>query len=153
MSCAYRYARSFRQTARLPEPKEHNLTQLLSFEAAVDQWQAIKRQLSALADQELELRLSIFAAAFPTPKEGANSRLLADGAKLKAEYPFNRKVDDIIWRPIRARLIADGIDADEIVRYKPDLAIGAYKKLAPDIRRKVDKAVTAKPGRPSLVIE
>lgn len=125
----------------------------MTFEEAVERWQNLSRQLSTLKEQEFELRKQIFTACFPKPKEGANAFLMADGAKLKATYSINRTVDDAVWRPIRSLLISEGYEADDIVRYKPDLATGVYKKLPPDIRRRVDKAITAKPGAPQLRVE
>lgn len=132
--------------------EQAKLTQL-SFDDAVERWLNLSRQISALKEQELALRNQIFTAGFPKPKEGLNSITLQNGARLKATYPINRSVDDQLWRPIRATLIAKGYHADDIVRYKPSLADGPYKKLPPDIRRMVDKAITAKPGTPSLKVE
>jgi hypothetical protein len=125
----------------------------MTFEAAVAQWQSLKRQISSLAEQEMILRLHVFSAAFKTPVEGINLLTMADGAKLKATYPINRKVDGALWLPVRAELIAKGVLADDIVKYHPELSIGTYKKLPADIRRKVDRAITAKPGTPSLKVE
>jgi len=127
--------------------------QALRLQIAVSQWQALRRQISTLQAQELELRLQIFASAFPRPSEGTNTLTMEDGAKLKADFPMTRKVDNNLWLPIRATLLGKGIAADDIVKYKPELAVGPYKKLPGDIRRMVDKAVTAKPGTPSLKVE
>lgn len=124
-----------------------------SFEAALDRWQKINRQLTKLKGEEVELRQQLFSAAFPKPKEGTNNFELADGRLLKADYKINRSIDEEQWRILRTELMAEGIAADDIVTWKPSLSVGTYKKLTPAIRKRVDAAVTSKPGLPSFKVE
>jgi hypothetical protein len=125
-----------------------------TFEAVLDKWQFAKQMMNVWQTQERELRLALFGGAVPTPKEGVNNVELSDGRICKFDHKVNRTIAD----PVAARdeLRAAGInDVDQYLKPKYELAVGPYKKLAPDsaARLVLDKYITSKPGLPALEVK
>lgn len=127
-----------------------------TFEQLLDIWVAKAKQVKKLDAEEKELRKRLFAAAFPTPKEGANSRDLVDGRKLKGTHKINRTIDDASVQATIAEIRSLGrndIVAEDIFIPTFKLSIGGLKKAPDDVRKIAEKAVIAKPGTPELKVE
>lgn len=143
------------------------------------QWVAAKKQLvevaKPLVDAESVLRKQVIALYFPKPEEGTNTTDLANGWKLKATTPTDRKVEPDKLDQLKAAKVADSVDllravgltpelyapdapllqavgiaADIVVTWDPKLATKAYKGLTAEQRKLLDHAITAKPGSASL---
>jgi hypothetical protein len=115
-------------------------------------WYTLGDQLAALKKQEMELRKKIFAAYFPTPKEGTNTAHLADGWVIKGAYPITRDVDAENLVTMRPYLSQEGIVVDSLIKYKPELILPAYRALTPEQMVKFDNILKIKPGSPALEI-
>lgn len=114
-------------------------------------WQNMLGELKAA---ELALRKELASKAFPTPVEGSGNKLpLTDGWILQMDYPINRKVDEALLLNLKPQLLEHGIPVDDLVRYKPDLATGAYRKLTDEQRAEFDAVLEIKPGTPALEVK
>ena len=124
-------------------------------------WYSLKRQLEQIKEEELDLRVRIFAAYFKDPKEGTNNADLPDGtgAQLKATYVLNRTLDMAVIDEMRERQLnaradsnAPRLNLDLLIKNKPELAISQYRTLTEEERHYFDTALLIKPGTPSLDI-
>jgi hypothetical protein len=115
------------------------------------EWEDVKRELAAAKDRELELRLQLFAGAFPTPKEGTNTYKLPDGRQIKGKYDVNRKIDEAAFPAVLADLREQGVaNADRLVRFKPELAKSEWNTLSEAFKLAFSRCVIASPGTPQL---
>ena len=115
------------------------------------EWEDVKRELAAAKERELELRLQLFAGAFPKPKEGTNTYKLPDGRQVKGKYDVNRKIDEAAFPSVLAALREQGVaNADQLVRFKPELAKAEWNTLSEDMRLLFSRCVIASPGTPQL---
>jgi hypothetical protein len=122
-------------------------------------WYETRQQIAVLNAAESELRARIFKHYFKTPEEGVNSQALNDGtgAVLKGTHVINRTVDQASLDALRKEL-ADAesklpeIPVDELIRWKPELKVGEYRKLSPKQRKAFDRVLVIKPGMPQLEI-
>lgn len=117
-------------------------------------WFRLQSAMRDLKDIELELRKRIFEARFPSPKEGTNTSPINDGSGfvLKGQHKISRDVDSASFLMIRAMLTANNIKADELVEWKPELKISAYRQLTAEQAHLFDQCLIIKPGCPSLEI-
>jgi hypothetical protein len=130
-----------------PEEQGQRYLQLLA------EWQDTQRVLSGVKDREMELRLQLFAGAFPNPTEGTNTYTLPDGRKLKGGYTINRKLVITSVAPTIALLKASGVaNADQLVKYTPELAKREWNALSPESKLVFSRAIVASPGAPSLEV-
>jgi hypothetical protein len=128
-------------------------------------WYKAKRELDALKAKEMLMRQHIFKAFFPTPKEGTNTVVLPDTYQLKGVHTINRKIVEeamqaLCYRPQLAegvfgpsKLEQAGISPTTIIKWKPELAIGAYRELTEEQRHLVDQMLLIDAGSPQLKIE
>ncbi len=121
-------------------------------QADMERWYIVQEQLSKLKNEEQLLRQKIFNGMFPDPKEGTNSVDLADGFVIKGKRVINRTVDDAAYKASIEELAKAGIPTDEIVRYKPELAVSAYRKLTEEQMHLMDTVLIIKDGMPGLEI-
>jgi hypothetical protein len=115
-------------------------------------WNTMQEELGKLKSAESLLRAKIFKAAFPNPVEGTNTYPLSQGWVLKATYPISRKVDETLLIAMAPELRAAGIVVDDLVRVKPELTVGVYKKLSKEHRAFFDRVLEIKPGSPQMEI-
>lgn len=67
---------------------------------------------------------------------------------------FAVKVTGRMTRKIDAEMLHElGIDTTNIIRWKPELNLTAYRACADNIRAEIDRAITTVPARPSFSIE
>ena len=127
----------------------------------LDSWLKIKDLAKSLAATEMTMRKALFAATFPSPKEGANIFELQDGRKLAAIYKINRFIDESMVQATRAEyalLNERPVDFDELLKVKHELVTRAYRKLQPGEEAPgaaynvISKMITAKPGSPTMEV-
>lgn len=121
-------------------------------QADLERWYIVQEELSKLKNEEQLLRQKIFKGMFHNPAEGVNSIPLADGFVLKGKRVINRTVDEAAFKSSIEELAKHGIRTDEIVRYKPELVISAYRKLTEEQRHLMDTVLIIKEGMPGLEI-
>lgn len=121
-------------------------------ERDLQEWYKAKQELARVKSREMLLRMKVFRACFPVPKEGTNSFELPDGYVLKATYGLNRDVDMGAFQVLKPMLEENNISADALVQYRASLKKAEYNKLTEEERRLVDQALIIKPGSPSMDI-
>lgn len=95
-------------------------------------WAKAKKALVRAQEAEAEARKEMVAAAFPNGlDEGTNTFDLAGKWKLKVTGVVDRKIDVPALPAILARMKDKfpDVDAEGLVRYKPELETKAYKAL------------------------
>lgn len=122
-------------------------------------WYEMRQQLALIVAEEAALRSRIFKHYFKTPEEGVNSQALNDGtgAVLKGTHVINRTVDQASLDALRKEMAEPDtklpeIPVDELIRWKPELKVGEYRKLSPKQRKAFDRVLVVKPGMPQLEI-
>jgi hypothetical protein len=123
------------------------------------EWYHLSNDLKLMKAKESALRAKIFGFYFPNPKEGTNKFDLKDGtgAVLKATHVINRSVEPGSLDALKAAMHQDGSNLpklclDELIRYKPELAVSEYRKLTAEEALVFDQCLIIKPGSPSLEI-
>lgn len=130
------------------------MTAQRDFYDALAEWQAIRDQITPLQLREKELRQQLFAAAFPTPREGANNYALPTNQIFRATHKITRSVDQAMITPVRQMLHAAGSNyiVDDFLRVKHDLNAEAYKTAPESVRVILDRMLTTKPAMPHIEI-
>jgi hypothetical protein len=128
-----------------------------AFEAEVTQedlntWYSLQAELERVKTAELVLRNKIFKYYFKNPKVGVNNHDLTQGWVLKGEYKLNYKVDIPLFTTLKAGFAEAGLPVDDLVKYKPEMSVTAYKALTEEQRRAFDQVLEIKPGTPALSI-
>lgn len=118
----------------------------------LNKWYLLQAELKALKASEMLLRQKIFKFYFPTPIEGTNSSLLAEGWVLKGKYSIVRDVDEGALGAMKQALADAGIRSDDLVKYKPSLAVAEYRTLTAEQMQLFDQCLIIKPGSPALEI-
>lgn len=121
-------------------------------QADLDKWHELNEQLKKIKGEEITLRLKIFKGMFHNPVEGTNSIPLAEGWVLKGKHTINRSIDIGALSALREEFTKAGIHTDEVVKYKPELKIAAYRTLTEEQRHLFDQALVVKDGSPALEI-
>jgi hypothetical protein len=129
-------------------------------EEYVDQWVAVKDMVKALSEIEMDMRKTLFAATFTQPKEGANTFVLSDGRKLKAQHKINRSIDAAAVAPTReayALLNDRPVEFDALLKVEYSLVTSAFRKVEPAPGEEpsaaymvISQMIVAKPGAPAL---
>jgi hypothetical protein len=87
------------------------------------------------------------------PAEGTNSLDLTDGYVLKATVQYTRTVDKAAFLNIADQLRElIGPKVDEVVRWKPELATGEFRKLQGDAAALLNSVITTKSGLAGMEI-
>lgn len=136
--------------------------------ADLAEWYALQKQLGELKSKEALIRSRIFKHFFPNPTEGTNNFELKDGtgAVLKGKHTINRSVDVGSLDALRTSQTAaiksrdeDGVvpnipllPLDDLIKWKPELALAEYRKLTEEERTYFDQALVIKDGAPALEI-
>ncbi len=129
-------------------------------------WFLLKRKLAEIKTAEILMRQRIFKFFFPTPEEGTNTHPLKDGtgAELKATHVIDRKVDEGELEALKAALEAAKADEknnlhgleisfEDLIVWKPELKVAAYRKLSEAQREVFDRVLVIKPGSPQMDIK
>lgn len=133
--------------------------------AELSKWYLLKKQLAEVKTAESLMRSRIAKFFFPAPDEGTNKHPLKDGtgAELKMVHTIDRKVDEGELEALKAALAEAAEDEknnlhglelpfDELIVWKPELKIGAYRKLTEAQQAVFDRVLVVKPGMPQLDI-
>lgn len=133
--------------------------------AELSKWYLLKKQLAEVKTAESLMRSRIAKFFFPAPDEGTNTHPLKDGtgANLKMVHTIDRKVDEGELEALKAALAEAAEDEknnlhglelpfDELIVWKPELKIGAYRKLTEAQQAVFDRVLVVKPGMPQLDI-
>lgn len=118
----------------------------------VHRWYELNKSISVLKTEEMELRKKICSAVFEKPKEGTNSHNLPEGWVMKMQHVVNRKVDEIAVVANKEEFATHGIMLDALVRWKPELKVGDFKKLTPEQQNMMGKVLIITDGSPQLEI-
>ena len=123
-------------------------------------WYVVKKRMAVDKAAEAMMRSRIFKFFFPTPEEGTNTHPLKDGtgAELKAVYNIDRKVDEGELEALKAAMAEEGSNLpqfklDELIVWKPELKIAAYRKLSEEDQQVFDRILVVKPGMPQVDIK
>lgn len=142
-------------------------TDVLSEPALLAQWEHAKRTLDVAKETEMHLRMAVGKRFFPTPKEGAQHRILPDGRDLKLVFKLNYnlgKYEDV--KQAQLRMIAAGNEgpflADRLIKFSADCSVSEYRKLDDEVKKgngtaiecmkALNTVLTIKPGAPTLEI-
>lgn len=115
-------------------------------------WYKMQEDLKILRDEENKLRIEIFKAAFPDPKEGTNKVDLKEGWVLNATMPISRKVDLAAFLAMKEQLDEAGISSDKMVKFLPELELKQYRCLTEEEVQLVDQFLIIKEGSPQMKI-
>jgi hypothetical protein len=128
-------------------------------------WYKAKKDLETLRATEMLMRQRIFRHYFPSPKEGTNTAVLPDTYQLKGVHTINRKIVEesmqaLCYRPPLengafgpSKLEEAGISPQQIIKWKPELAIRVYRELTAEQQHLVDQMLLVDAGSPQLKIE
>lgn len=116
-------------------------------------WFGLKKQLANIKEQEKKLRVLIASAFFPTPKEGTNNHELEDHYQLKLTHGYTRDIDKSVLLALGQQFQDAGINADDLVEWKPALKLANYRKLTDEQRIIFDQCLIIKPSSPQLDIQ
>lgn len=129
-------------------------------------WYIIKQRMVTDKAAEAMMRTRIFKFFFPTPEEGTNTHPLKDGtgAELKAVHSIDRKVDETELEALKEALEKAKEDEkdnlhgleipfDDLIVWKPELKVAAYRKLTDAQRDVFDRVLVVKPGMPQVDIK
>ena len=115
------------------------------------EWEVTKELLDRVKELELDLRLKLFAGAFPNPKEGTNTHKLPDGRELKGQHVVSRNIDEAALPAVLDQLRNIGVaNTDALVRYKPELAKREWNSLSDENKLVFSAAVVSRPGTPQF---
>jgi hypothetical protein len=118
----------------------------------LNRWYIVSEQLTKLKDEELELRKKIFGATFTAPKEGVNKKDLTDGWIIKGDYKISRTIDVATLTNMAKTLAEHKLPMEDLIRYKPELVLSAYRTLNEEQRKEFDQILVIKEGTPGLEI-
>lgn len=116
-------------------------------------WAKVAADLTALKAQEVALRRELFGEAFTAPEEGTNTYPLPAGWKLKGTQVIDRKVDVPAYTALLPKFREAKLPVDDLIKWKPEVSITEYRKLAGDSLHLFDQALIIKPSEtPGLEI-
>lgn len=121
-------------------------------QALLKKWDVLRKKVAAAEEEEKALRKTIAGLAFPKPKEGTNNLNLANGFVLEIDHKINRTVDRAALDTFKDTLESNEIDISALIREKPELRVGEYKKLSDKQRMIFDNCLTIKEGMPGMKI-
>lgn len=119
------------------------------------EWEKMTRELAILKEKEMTLRKRVYRTFFKDPKEGTNTHQLGEGWLLKAQRKIDRKVDIGTLQALSAEnalFWQHGINANELIDWKPELKIKAFKSLPEDKRKIFEQCLIIKDGSPQVDI-
>jgi hypothetical protein len=126
----------------------------------LEEWYGLQDQLRRIKAAEILLRGKIFKGLFKNPVEGTNTLPLDGGWVIKAKRVINRDIDEaslqanVMEDPNThmSRLTANGIHPQQLIRWKPELILKAYRLLSEEQVKIFDECLIIKDGSPALEI-
>ena len=116
----------------------------------IGRWTQLSQQLAAIKDEEMKLRKELFEECFPSPTEGTATVDMPEGWKLKGTYKLTRSLDEAALPAVIAELHKHKVSTDQLITYKPNLSLSAYRKMDDKWRKVLEQAMEIKPGGPAL---
>lgn len=113
-------------------------------------WHESAAALAAAKAKELTLRNMVFGRFFPNAKEGTTTIELPENWKVKGVAKLNRKVDEAALSASVKRLTEAGIVIEDVIRYKPELAVSKYREYPEHQRLLIESVLEITPGTPSV---
>jgi len=124
-----------------------------TYDQLLEDWNKAKAAKRAWEAEERRLRGLVVEGAFGDKlKEGANKFTLADGRVIKVTGKINRTIDATALTALSPKLRELGVDVEELVRFKPELKVGPFRKLAGEGGDLFRSIVTEKEGTPEVEI-
>lgn len=126
-----------------------------NFYDALAEWLDVRDALKPLQEREKELRLQLFAAAFPEPREGANNYPLPTGQKFVGTHKTTRSVEEKKIGEVDQLLQASGSNYRVGHFLKPSYSLKAteYKQAPANVRAILDRMITTKPAMPVIEVK
>jgi hypothetical protein len=124
-------------------------------EALIAAWNEVLEEKRRLTEEESSLRLRIHEEIFKGRLlPGTEKVSLPAGWQLKLECKNNYKFDNLESLEMaqgKFEETPEGFAAfQRLVRWKPELSIGEYKKLLPEQKRIIDEVLTSTPAKPVI---
>ena len=119
-------------------------------------WEKLKLAAEIALEAEKAARSAIIELDFPDRKDGTNTIKLPDGGELKCVAGVDYVTDADRAKACIEKLRKIGNEgsfiADRLFAFKPVVAVGELKKLAPAYRKVVDRHLDVKQRAPTLKI-
>lgn len=120
-------------------------------QALVSKWHAAKKAADEAILAERTAREALVNSVFPEIVEGAGNKAdIGFGMMLQVTGTVSRKIDMAVFDSIKPNIPTDILDS--VIRYKPDLVVGAWKSLPLSAKKLLADAVEEKPGAPQVKI-
>lgn len=127
---------------------------------AVAAWRRVMDEISKyepilkpLVEEELKLRRAVVAACFPDGQdkhEGTSNLEVWPGWVLKTVVKISRQVDEASLPAVKEQLQKMMVNADSLVRLKPEVVLKAYRELGDEMKKVFDQCLVIKLGSPQL---
>lgn len=115
---------------------------------------AILLWLATAKNREKDIRTKLAKEFFPTPAEGVNRLVTADGYAIAYDFKINRKLDESALDTVMMEL-PEGCNArvpGVLIAYRPTLVLAGYRELPADQLKIVQQVVTESDGLGELDI-
>jgi hypothetical protein len=123
--------------------------------AQISDWWKLVLELKTLKSKEALARKFVFENCFKEgtyKPEGTNKFQLPEHYELKAVTSLNRSIQIEVARAIAPDLAKLGVMVDDLIRWKPEVDITAYRQLNDEQRNMFDRCLEIKPGTPQMEI-
>lgn len=121
--------------------------------AAIVRWQLTEKNRQKAVAEEIEARAVLCQLAFPKPSVGTNNAPMSNGDVLKGRFPQRYSFDKDAEKVNRVlKMLPAGV-RNNLVKWKPELSVTAFKALEPAHKKLVEDIVTITNDRPQLSIE
>lgn len=119
----------------------------------IKQWSDLKKRITDLTNAEKALRQAIRDRFAPGIYDETINFQIGPKHKLKMSQYATYNVDEEILQKEMNNLFSQGIDVNEIFRFKPSLNVKKYKELSSDDQLVLSDVITIKDGSFSVKIE
>ena len=121
----------------------------------LEDWNKARLALEAAKAAELALRNQVVSLAFKDAPEGTNHVEAANGCRVKADIKIGRSVDESQFAAARKYALEKNDYSlmeilDKAIRLKPEVAVGGFKALSPEDKKRLGDIVTEKLGTPQV---
>ena len=130
-------------------------------DALLNEWSETAAQLRILRDKESELRKQLIVAFSQKANEeelpkGTERVALGFGKELKIGHKVNDTVNpvlaDEVVNELKKKKLLSAEMAEKVWRRKPEPNASFIKNLPENVQKIISKAITSKPGTPSVEI-
>lgn len=119
----------------------------------LSRWKSAADQMVHWRETESKLRDEVIAAIFtPSKDEGSETVEIVPGWKAKATKKLDYKLKNDEGQVEALAAILDDQTKKQLIRWKPELSVSAYKQLDEATQQLFNGCLTIKPGKASLEI-